>query len=61
MPSFLVGILSMPAGRRAPFSAACLLTNSERIMLPAVGSRISLVKYLLSSRMAVSNGTIEPS
>ena len=61
MPSFCVFIGGMPSGRRAPFSAACFDTNSERIMLPACGSATSFAKYLLSMRSAVSIGTCVPS
>ena len=61
MASFFVGAFSTPAGRRAPRSAACLETNSVRIMLPACGSETTRVKYLLSTRMALSIGSWMPS
>ena len=60
-PSFFVGILATSFGRRAPFSAACLLTNRLRTMFIACGSAATLAKYLLSMRIARSMGTCDPS
>ena len=60
-PTFLISTGGTPAGRPAPFSAACLLMNKVRIMFFAWLPESSFVKYLDSTRSAVSNGRMEPS
>src|SRR3546814_20113295 len=59
--SFFASDFGTPDGRRAPFSAACLLIKVVRIMLRATGSVSSLAKYLLSTDSALSNGNCAPS
>src|SRR3546814_5408169 len=58
-PTFFASDFGTPDGRRAPFSAACLLIKVVRIMLRATGSVSSLAKYLLSTDSALSNGRSE--
>jgi hypothetical protein len=48
-------------GRTAPFSSACLLRKSERIIAVDDGFRSTLVNQRASIRSAVSNGTSAPS
>ena len=60
-PTFLISTGGTPAGRPAPFSAACLLMNKVRIMFLAWLPESNLVKYFDSTRSAVSNGRIDPS
>src|SRR3546814_19501861 len=60
-PTFFASDFGTPDGRRAPFSAACLLIKVVRIMLRATGSVRSLAKYLLSTASALSNGNCAPS
>ena len=48
-------------GRTAPFSSACLLTKSERIIAVDDGFISTLVNQRASIRIAVSKGTSAPS
>ncbi len=48
-------------GRTAPFSSACLLMKSERIIASERGSISTLVNQRASILSAVSKGTSAPS
>ena len=60
MPSFFT-LWSGWAGRAAPFSSACLLRKSERIIAAEEGSRSTWVNQRASILSAVSKGTSAPS
>ena len=59
-PSFLT-LWSGRPGRSAPFSSACLLRNSERIIAVDEGFISTLVNQRASISSAVSKGTSAPS
>ncbi len=60
-PSFLTRMSGTSCGRTAPFSSACLLMNSERIIASEDGSVRTLVNQRASILSAVSKGTSAPS
>jgi hypothetical protein len=59
-PSFFTD-WSGACGRTAPFSSACLLMKSERIIAEEDGFSITEVNQRASMRIAVSKSTCAPS